>query len=71
MASWAPDHVTLSRIHHDDILRHARQDQLFRLATRGKRSRPRQALDFLVAHRPRRTARPAHVTAPRVVTTRA
>jgi hypothetical protein len=63
MASWGPDHLAVSRLHHEDILRHAREDHLLSLALRGRRSRSRRALDFLVAHRPRRTARPAHADA--------
>ena len=63
MVSWGADHLALSRIHHDDILRQAREAQLVRLATKGKRSRPALMLDFLVAHRPRRSVRPAYADA--------
>jgi hypothetical protein len=63
MASWGVDHTALSRIHHDDILRHAREAQLVRLATKGKRSRPALALEYLVTHRPRRSVRLVHAEA--------
>lgn len=63
MSNWGADHAALSRMHHDDILRHAREAQLIQLATKGKRSRPALALDFLVSHRPRRSARSVHAEA--------
>jgi hypothetical protein len=63
MASWGADHTALARIHHDDILRQAREAQFIQLATKGKRSRPALALEFLVSHRPRRSVRPVHADA--------
>jgi hypothetical protein len=63
VASWAPDHLAISRIHHDDLLRQAREAQFIQLALKGKRSRPALALDFLISHRPRRSVRPAHADA--------
>jgi hypothetical protein len=65
MASWGADHLALSRMHHDDILRQAREAQFIQLAMKGKRSRPALMLDFLVARRPRRSVRPAYAEADR------
>ena len=55
MASWHADiHLEVSRIHHDDILRRARDEQLRTLAKQGTSSRLSRVSDFFVAHRPRR-----------------
>jgi hypothetical protein len=56
VASWAPGHLELSRLHHQAILERAREAQLLSLATQGRRSRLSRVGDFYVAHRPRRVA---------------
>jgi len=57
VASWHADvHLEVSRIHHDEILRRARDEQLRTLAKQGKPSRLSRVSDFFVAHRPRRAA---------------
>ncbi len=60
MASWAADiHTEIARIHHQEILRRAREEQLLSLASGGKAGPLGRARDFFVAHRPRRAARRA------------
>jgi hypothetical protein len=59
MASWGADHLALSRIHHDDILRQAREAHFLDLAATRRQSRPSRFYVFLAARRPGRSARPA------------
>ena len=59
MASWGADHTALARIHHDDILRQAREGYQSRLATRGRQSRFGRYLAFPITLRPRHSVRPA------------
>jgi hypothetical protein len=63
VASWGVDHAAVAHYHHEDILRRARKDHLVRLAMKERRSRWVLALEFMVAHRPRRSVRPAHADA--------
>jgi len=64
MTSWGADlHLELSRIHHEEILHRAREEQLLSLASGGHRDPLGRARAFLVAHRPRRAARPAQADA--------
>ena len=64
MTSWATDlHLDLSRIHHEEILRRAREEQLLSLATGGHLGLLSRARAFIAAHRPRRAARPAQADA--------
>ena len=64
MAGWGADlHLELSRLHHEEILRRAREEQLLSLASGGHRNLLGRARAFLVAHRPRRAAPPVQADA--------